>query len=497
MKDYEIIKNCLLCNSDNLKGILDLGETPLANEFVSDPNQEQDTFPLNLIQCQDCNHVQIDCIVSEDRLYKNYYYVTGTSPVNVEHFSKYAQEIMWTFYELIKCSDGNLWVNDQSIKVAKNSVVIEIGSNDGTFLKCFKDRGFDVIGIDPAENIAKIAKEQNGIDTIVKFFNKETALDIKKDLNSSGKKVKAIIANNMFAHNKNLDTIVEGVLELLDDDGSFVFENSYLLDICDKTLVDLIYHEHMHHHHIGALKKFFAKFDMSIYKYDRLPNHGGSIRVYACRSDFIRNKQRSMNVPITNGPLGDEEDVNNKLLQFSNNVQKLKTELTQLLSAFKDQNKSIAIYGTPAKATTLLYGFGINKDIIDFAVDDNSLKQGHFTPGQHIPIYAVDEILNRKPDVILILAWNFAPSIIEKVQKMWFQKFKNVRYPTFITPLPDLKVQRYCEGMSCTCGEGPWEDGPELKWGNITIGNAHCQSCGGIDRGLPYLGDIKELMEKK
>ena len=416
MKDYKIIDRCLLCNG-KIKHIINLGSTPLANEFLDMP-EKQDLFPLNLIQCIECNHVQLDCIVDKDRLYKHYLYVSGTSKVNVEHFEKYAREIMFSYYNLATFTDGDsLKLLDLDKNIDKT--ILDIGSNDGTFLKCFKKYNFDVIGVDPALNIKYLAK-LNGIDTITEFFSKDTSKIIRQNL--SNKKIKVITCNNMFAHNENLTTIVEGVLELLDDDGIFVFENSYLLDILDKTLVDLIYHEHMHHHHIGALQKFFNKFDMDIYNVTRLPNHGGSIRVFTCRRGTKPIRQSVANI------IEEEKSINIKLVQFCDNIKILKETLNNRLKELSSKQKTILVYGMPAKSTTLLYALDIDENLISYGIDDAELKQNTFSPGKHIKIFS-DAAL-KDGSVVLILGWNFADSIISN-----HPNFKG----TWIIPLPELK----------------------------------------------------------
>lgn len=422
MKDYKIIDKCSLCES-NTKLIFSLEETPLANEFLDiNDEKEQDLFPLNLIQCVECDHVQLDCIVNQSRLYENYNYVSGTSDVNINHFKKYANRIMGLAYELTIFSDGSKY---DYYKTSKNidKTIIEIGSNDGTFLKNFKDIGFDVIGIDPAINLKEIAAS-NGVETITEFFNKETAIKFVKP-RISNKKVKAIICNNMFAHNENLSTIVEGVKELLDDDGVFVFEVSYLLDIVNYTLIDLIYHEHIHHHHIKPLIKFFKKFNMAIFDVERIPNHGGSIRVYVCK-EGPKSIYKSVN-----NILNEEKDINTKLENLEENAKKFKKNIIDELTKARN-GKKIIVYGFPAKSTTILYYLGLDKDIIEYGIDDATLKH-KLSPGKHIQIYS--DTMMPSNGVILILAWNFAKSIIKN-----HEDFVKKHDGKFIIPLPDYKI---------------------------------------------------------
>lgn len=441
MKDYKIINKCLLCNS-NTKEILHLGASALANEFVKEPIV-QDMFPLNLIQCQTCNHVQLDCIVDKERLFRNYLYVSGTSPVNISHFKDYADKVIDMF-------DLNRF-----------DLVYDIASNDGIFLKNFQDKDIRVIGIDPAKNIAELANA-NGIFTIPEFFDQ----DLAKDLSNKYGKASVITANNVFAHNEDLSTIVKGILELLKDDGVFIIENSYLLDICEKGLFDLIYSEHIHHHSIKPLIRFFDNLGMDIFYAERLSNHGGSFRAYMCKKGK-RNIDKSVSELLEL-----EVGINDKLKQLHPNIQNLKAILNDKLEQYYLDGKSIVVYGFAAKSATILHTFDIDAKIIQYGIDDAFLKQNTYSPGKHIKIYSPDKIFETKPDVILILAWNFADSIISNVKKEWYKRFGNVKYPTFIIPLPKFRIERYCENKTCTCGVGPWEDN-------------QCQECGGIDMGFP------------
>lgn len=401
-----LITKCLFCKG-NTNFIIDLGETPLANNFTNQP-ENQDIFPLKLIQCKDCNHVQLNYIVNRKTLFTNYLYVSGTSKVNVQHFKDYALKVIDKF------------------SLTDKDIVCDIASNDGCFLQNFKDKNIKVIGVDPAQNIAEQANN-NGILTIANFFGSKLAYEIKK----THGKMKVITCNNMLAHNMGIKEIIKGVKILLDKDGSFIFENSYLLDIVDHNLMDLVYHEHIHHFHITPLVKLFDNLGMDIYEVERLPNHGGSIRVYAC---LKKSKQIHESVFQC---IELEKTINEKLIKLQSNISELKLELNKLLYNINIGNKTIAIYGFPAKATTLMYGLNIDHSLINFIVDDAKLKQGKFIPSidiqRSIKVEHPDVINERNPDYILILAWNFADSIIEKCKANGYKG-------NFIVPLPELRV---------------------------------------------------------
>jgi len=437
MKDYEKVNKCLLCENNSFNKIYDFGKTPLANEFLKDKNINQDVFDLKLIQCIKCKHVQLDTIVNQDRLYRNYSYVSGTSQVNIEHFKHYANNVMTRFFSHINNSN----IPFPSNMASYEDILIDIGSNDGTFLKNF-DNKIRRFGIDAAENLAALANEEN-IFTFEGFFDEKLNVRYTKsghnlqkyidDLSVEGRKIKAkvITANHMFAHNKDLGSIVRGVKKILAEDGVFIFENSYLLDVIEKGLFDTIYSEHMHYHHLIPLIPFFDNLDMKIYDVERLPNqHGGSIRVFVCRKTSNLDQTKEL-IDLIN--IEKEKLTKETYSLFKSKIANLKNELNTKLKQIKNSGKSIAIYGTPAKATTLMYALDVYESMIDFAVDDAPLKQGTFTPGKHIPVLSSRAIIEKKPDVVLVLAWNFADSIIEKCKAMGYKG-------KFIIPLPELKI---------------------------------------------------------
>ena len=398
------VSNCRLCLGKLSEPKLNLGKTPLANEFLKE-KREQDLFPLEVCVCETCGHYQLNEQVDPERMFRNYLFVAGTSPVNVEHFRQYAIHMVDKF------------------NFKNNNKVLDIASNDGTLLKHFKDLGLDILGIDPAKNLAEEANK-SGIPTIPEFFTEKSADDI---LTKYGQ-FDLITGNNVFAHIPDMIGFTKGVKKLLKPDGIFSFEVSCFADVCDKTLFDILYHEHTSYHSLKPLLSFFETYELDLFDVERISNHGGSIRL------FVRNKSDKNKTYAELNRMYElmqqEEDISNKVDKLQRNVKYLGSQLKEKLQSFKDQGKSIAIYGFPAKGTTLMYALDIDEKIIDFAVDDAPLKIGTFTPGKHIPIYSSPAIYEKKPDYLLILAWNFADSIIEK-HKGFGGKW--------IVPLPELK----------------------------------------------------------
>ena len=403
---------CRLCRSTKLISILKLASTPPANAFVSrgNKNLKQKEYPLELFFCKDCSHVQLTEVVNPKELFENYVYVSGTSPIFVKHFENYAKDVVKTYQPSI------------------NNFILDIGSNDGTLLKFFKKMGYKTLGIDPAIDISKKA-QKDGIDTINDFFNLKNSRKIKAKYSEAS----LITANNVFAHSDDLIEITKAVKNLLCPEGLFIFEVSYLLDVYQKTLFDTIYHEHLSYHSVLPLIKFFQSYDMELIDASRINTHGGSIRC------VVKNKEDRRSI---NHSVQDLVDLEKSILlndpktfiNFSNNIKERKKELNNLINQLKAQNKLIAGFGAPAKATTLMYEFGLKEDVLDFIIDESPLKQGLYSPGLHIPIYPSSYIEKIKPDYLLILAWNFAEYIIKKNQNFIKSGGK------FIIPLPNLQI---------------------------------------------------------
>lgn len=393
---------CRLCKGNLSEPKLNLGSTPLANEFVK-TLESQDLFPLEVCVCENCGHYQLNQSIDPERLFRNYYFVAGTSPVNVEHFHKYAIDMVEKFH------------------LKPGSRILDVASNDGVLLQHFKDLGMEVLGIDPAENIAKIANEK-GIPTISEFFSNEYA---DKMLIEHGT-FDLITANNVFAHVPDMIGFTEGVRKLLKPNGVFTFEVSYFTDVCNKTLFDTIYHEHSSYHTITPLISFFQFHKMKLFNVEPISNHGGSVRIFV---QHVYGDHLSCDSDVSYF-VKEEYNIEQKVKILQKEITLLGHELKEKLLALKFQGKSIAIYGVPAKATTLMYALGIDEKLIDFAVDDAPLKQNTFTPGKHIPVLPTSAIYEKNPDVLLVLAWNFADSIIKN-----HSNFKG----KWIVPIPELK----------------------------------------------------------
>lgn len=406
--------DCRLCHSTNLKLVLQLEPSALANAFVSDLTIEQDKFPLDLFNCLDCGHYQLLDVVDPSILFKHYLYVSGTSKLMRRHFRNYACSVVSEF------------------DLDDDDLLVEIGSNDGTSLKWFKTLGIKVLGIDPAENLA-VKATQEGITTIPSFFNRKVANQI---INEYGK-ASVVVANNVFAHADDLDEIVLGVKELLKENGVFIFEVSYFKDVILSGDFSQIYHEHTSYHTVLPLYSFFKKHDMQLYKIERVDSHGGSIRCFVSNkfdnnvlssshndASFFIEQESKFGLYSINEPWS---GVN----KFIENIEKNKEDLNKLLIELKQSGKKISGVAASAKSTTFLHHYNIGTELLDYICDDAPEKIGLFSPGKHIPIVPFSKIYEDNPDYLLILSFNFVDSII-------------TRHPNFkgkwIVPLPELKI---------------------------------------------------------
>lgn len=404
--------SCRLCAGTDLALVLQLAPTPPANAFVPESalGRDEARFPLDVFLCRGCKHAQLLDVVDASTLFSEYVYVSGTSPVFVAHFRDYAADIT------------------RRLGLARDDRVVDIGSNDGTLLRFFSEQGQRVLGIDPAREIARRASE-SGIETWAEFFTPALAEKIVAERG----RARAVTANNVFAHIDALGSVVDGVRTLLTDDGLFFFEVSYLVDVVDKMLFDTIYHEHLDYHTVGPLVGFFERHGMELVDAVRIDPHGGSLRGVAQR----RGGPRPVAAAV--GELAALErarglDREETFVEFGRRIAGRGRELSELLGRLRASGKRVAGFGAPAKATTLMHHFGLDRHAIEFIADDSPLKQGLFTPGLHVPVLPSSALYERRPDFVVVLAWNFAPSIVKNHRRFVDEG------GSFIVPLPELEV---------------------------------------------------------
>ena len=403
---------CRSCGYDQCKPILDLGETPLANSLIreEDLHKEENRYPLILVFCPNCKLVQITETVPPKILFQEYVYFSSFSETTLNN----ARQLVEKMIPLANLSS--------------DSLVVEIASNDGYLLKNYINGNIPVLGIEPAQNIARVAN-QNGINTTCEFFSS----DLARKLISEGKFADVIHANNVLAHVANLNDFVSGISALLKENGIAVLEFPYLKDLIDKVEFDTIYHEHLCYFSLTAICDLFKRHFLTVVDVERISIHGGSLRVFAKRQNYSLASSQSVQEMLElekNIGMGDFEYYE----KFGGKVNLLGEKLRQMLVDYKRQGKRIVVYGASAKGSTLLNFFNIGLETLDYVVDRSAVKQGLYTPGIHLKIFDPARLLVDRPDLVLLLTWNFEQEIMGQ-QHEYLEKGGH-----FIVPIPEPKI---------------------------------------------------------
>jgi len=385
---------------------------PLANSLVAfeDCDKPEIEYPLSLTWCSTCWLVQLTHVVPPKLMFDDYLYVSSTTKTFQEHFANYAKTVR------------------QKLKDKGHAVAVDIGSNDGLLVSCYVKEGMDALGIEPAKNLSELAN-RNGIKTLNRYFDGACVETILKEHGPA----KVISGNNVFAHIDDIQSVVRNVHSLLDPKGMFVIEFPYLVTMLNEMLFDMIYHEHLSYLSITALTYLFQRFDMQIFDLEYVPSHGGSCRVF-----IQKNGGPSTVSPVVAEYCTKEKKRGCGLLktytEFAEKVYQIKKDILQFIADAKKSGETIAGYGAPAKASTIINFCKLRPEQIDFIVDDNPLKQNRLVPGAKIPIVPSNRLESNPPDYLIIFAWNFAKEIIAKIQPL---EQKGVR---FLIPLPKLTI---------------------------------------------------------
>ena len=389
--------DCRSCGNTELKRVLSLGYQPLANNLLNKKSEKCDLYPLELNYCPNCHNCQLSVAVDQKKMFSNYLYTSSTSKSFREHFIGAAKKYIKEF------------------KLKKNSLIIDIGSNDGVALKPFKDLGYkNILGVEPAVNLAKLANK-NKIKTFNGFLEKKNLKKLKKNAH-------LILASNVFAHSDKLKEMADCMLKLLSKNGVLIIEIQYLLNTLKDLTFDNIYHEHYNYWSLTSLSNFFKKFNVKLFKAEKINTHGGSLRIYISKNKKIR-VDNSINKIIK-----EEENFGIKnydtYKKFGEKIYKIKYNVIKNITKLKNKNKTLIGYGAPAKATTALNFFGISNEI-DYIVEDNKLKHNKIIPGVNIPIFSKSKIKDINNSII-VLAWNFFKEI-KKNNTHIKSKFINIK----------------------------------------------------------------------
>lgn len=386
--------NCRLCLSKEIEMAVNMGKSPISEKYVKKENLENiiPKVSLNLYFCKNCSHVQLIDVVNPDFLWADFTFKTARDIKLINHFKDYVERV----------------INVQQIN--DKDLILDIGSNDGTLLQCFKDKGLqNILGVDPASQIVDQAN-LSGIKTIKGYFN----LELANKISSINGKAKVITANNVFAHMDDLRGMLEAIKFMMNEESIFVFEVSYLLDVVKKMLIGTIFHEHLSYHSIISLKQFLNSFNLDIIKVERGPEQGGSIICYA-KIKKQSNKIHNSVFELIALEKKEKLDKIETIQKMNDQLIDLKNELNKIIKKIKHENKTISGFGAARSGTTFLSYFGIGNHI-DYLYDDNKEKHFKFSPGDQIEVLPTKDINENKPDYLIILAWIHADIIISKNQ---------------------------------------------------------------------------------
>lgn len=405
------IEACQICNSKKLHTILDLGHQPLCDTLLTKEmlDQPEKNYPLRMIWCESCTGVQIDyCVSGSDVYHPNYPYRSGITKELAEYQVKIGEA-------LIKKYD-----------LGQKDLVIDVGSNDGTLLSGFKNEGVRVLGVEPT-NIAKIANA-NGIKTIQSFFDIKTAKKIK----SKYDKASIVVTTNTFAHMQTIGEFITGAYHLLKDDGIFVNETHYLLDVINGGQFDTIYHEHLRTYSLTSLIELFNQYDFTVTDVERGDRYGGNIRVHA-----TKGRGRPVSPNVTKLLKLEKDSGLGKLktyTEFAKRVKKARLEFMEFLIKTNKAGKRIVGNSCPGRCSTLLNYYGVDSDLLPYLAEQPaSLKLGMYSPGTHIHVVNNQRLIDEQPDFVVLMAWHYAKPIMEQLKARGLKS-------DFVIPLPDFKI---------------------------------------------------------
>jgi 2-polyprenyl-3-methyl-5-hydroxy-6-metoxy-1,4-benzoquinol methylase len=404
---------CRACGATLHHTFVDLGMSPLSNAILGPEqlNSMEPFYPLHARVCERCFLVQLEQYERPEKIFEDYSFFSSFSETWLRHSQKYVEGAIDRFH------------------LNSKSLVVEVASNDGHLLQYFQQRGIPVLGVEPAQNVAKAAEEK-GVPTLAKFFGVQTA----GELHAAGQNADLLVANNVLAHVPDLRDFVAGLKRALKPRGVITLEFPHLLRLIQGNQFDTIYHEHFSYFSFLTAEDILVRQGLTVFDVEEIPTHGGSLRVYACHVEDDSRTPQARVSDLRKLEIASGIRQLDTYAAFEQKVRKTKRSLLSFLVDTKNAAKSVVGYGAPAKGNTLLNYCGVGRDFLDYTVDLSPHKQGHFLPGTHIPIHHPDMIRKTRPDYVLILPWNLRAEILEQLKdlRQWGCRF--------VIPIPVIEV---------------------------------------------------------
>jgi len=392
---------CLLCHQDDAVEFLNLGRQPLANKYPTEGEFEtEDFFPLQVFFCITCKNVQLGQIVSRERMFVDYYYLSSVNPGLIRHFEEFAKQMKGARF------------------------IVDIGSNDGILLKPLKELGVKAIGVEPSVNVSKIAND-TGLETITSFFDAPTVAKIVAEHG----KPDVVVTSSVFTHVENPHQIIEDVKNLMTDDGAFIIEVEHIGAFVKNTQFERFYFDRPYYYSATSLRDLFALHDMYVADVEHISPHGGSIRVTAYKNDHIMQKSERLLALLA------EEEKTLTLAtmeKFKNQSEAYVRAFREKLEEYKKAGVKVAGYSAPARVSTICNYGNIGPDLIEFLVDDSPLKQNRFSPGTHIPIVPKEYLETHKADLLVVFAYEYLDDIKKKTEGHGYR---------YLIPIPPREVK--------------------------------------------------------
>ena len=412
-QDIDPAYRCRFCHEPLRQTFVDLGLSPLCESYVKpgELNAPETLYPLHCFVCENCFLAQLPEHVSAKAIFEEYAYFSSYSETWLDHARTYVEAI------------------SARLKLDRQSLVVELASNDGYLLQYFLAQGIPVLGVEPAKNIARAAVKK-GIRTVTEFFGVELARKLAQD----GRKADLLVGNNVLPHVPDINDFVGGMKILLKPQGVITMEFPHLVRLIEGNQFDTIYHEHFSYLSFTTTEQIFAAHDLKLFDVEELTTHGGSLRIFACHANDQSKQVSSSVLELRSSEAAWGIKKMERYQAFARKVEATKRNILHFLIETKDKGKTIAGYGAPGKGNTLLNYCGIRSDFLDYTVDRNSYKQGKFTPGARIPIYAPEQIRETRPEFLFILPWNLREEIMK--QNAFIREWGG----QFVVPIPELRV---------------------------------------------------------